>query len=131
MNKKNDQAHRRIVAGGEILRKYGRNNNSPATGQGARRNLRLRRLSGPGPTAIRLPAVGLATELHVFHAFLLRTRTRQAFHLLGLQKVGLKVAVTASFALRVKAQVPTTEQALLQPANVHRGGHLVLDYVDH
>ena len=26
--------------------------------------------------------------------------------------------------LRVKAQVPTTEQALLQPANVHRGGHL-------
>ena len=33
MDKKNDQvAHRRIVAGREILRKYGRNNNSPATG---------------------------------------------------------------------------------------------------
>jgi hypothetical protein len=32
MDKKNDQiAHRRIVAGREILRKYGRNNNSPAT----------------------------------------------------------------------------------------------------
>jgi hypothetical protein len=33
MDKKNDQiAHRRIVPGREILRKYGRNNNSPATG---------------------------------------------------------------------------------------------------
>src|ERR1700751_3104138 len=32
MDKKNDQiAHRRIVAGREILRKYGRNNNSPTT----------------------------------------------------------------------------------------------------
>jgi hypothetical protein len=32
MDKKNAQiAHRRIVAGREILRKYGRNNNSPAT----------------------------------------------------------------------------------------------------
>src|SRR6266566_4841050 len=34
VDKKNDQiAHRRIVAGREILRKYGRNNNSPATGE--------------------------------------------------------------------------------------------------
>ena len=33
MDKKNNQiAHRRIVAGREILRKYGQNNNSPATG---------------------------------------------------------------------------------------------------
>jgi hypothetical protein len=33
MDKQNDQiAHRRIVAGREILRKYGQNNNSPATG---------------------------------------------------------------------------------------------------
>jgi hypothetical protein len=33
MDKKNDQiAHRRIVAGREIVGKYGRNNNSPATG---------------------------------------------------------------------------------------------------
>jgi hypothetical protein len=33
MDTKNDQiAHRRIVAGREILRKYGRSNNSPATG---------------------------------------------------------------------------------------------------
>jgi hypothetical protein len=33
MDKKNNQiAHRRIVAGSEILRKYGQNNNSPATG---------------------------------------------------------------------------------------------------
>jgi hypothetical protein len=32
MDKKNNQiAHRRIVAGREILRKYGQNNNSPAT----------------------------------------------------------------------------------------------------
>jgi hypothetical protein len=32
MDTKNDQiAHRRIVAGRDILRKYGRNNNSPAT----------------------------------------------------------------------------------------------------
>jgi hypothetical protein len=35
MDKKNDQiAHRKIVAGREILRKYGQNNNSPATGCG-------------------------------------------------------------------------------------------------
>jgi hypothetical protein len=34
MDKKNDQiAHRKIVAGREILRKYGQNNNSPATGR--------------------------------------------------------------------------------------------------
>ena len=34
MDKKNNQiAHRRIVAGREILRKYWQNNNSPATGQ--------------------------------------------------------------------------------------------------
>jgi len=33
MDKKNNQiAHRRIVAGREILRKYGQNSNSPATG---------------------------------------------------------------------------------------------------
>jgi hypothetical protein len=33
MDKENNQiAHRRIVAGREILRKYGQNNNSPATG---------------------------------------------------------------------------------------------------
>jgi len=32
MDKKNDQiAHRKIAAGREILRKYGQNNNSPAT----------------------------------------------------------------------------------------------------
>jgi hypothetical protein len=32
MDKEKDQiAHRRIVAGREILRKYGQNNNSPAT----------------------------------------------------------------------------------------------------
>jgi hypothetical protein len=34
MDKKNNQiAHRRIVAGREILRKYGQNSNSPATGK--------------------------------------------------------------------------------------------------
>jgi hypothetical protein len=34
MDKQNDQiAHRRIVAGREIRRKYGQNNNSPATGE--------------------------------------------------------------------------------------------------
>src|SRR5437899_1513787 len=34
MDKKNDEiAHRRIVAGREIPRKYGQNNNSPATGK--------------------------------------------------------------------------------------------------
>jgi hypothetical protein len=34
MDKENNQiAHRRIVAGREILRKYGQNNNSPATGE--------------------------------------------------------------------------------------------------
>jgi hypothetical protein len=34
MDKKNNQiAHRRIVAGREILRKYWQNSNSPATGQ--------------------------------------------------------------------------------------------------
>jgi hypothetical protein len=33
MDKENNQiAHRRIVAGREILRKYGQNSNSPATG---------------------------------------------------------------------------------------------------
>jgi len=34
MDKKRDEiAHRRIVAGREIPRKYGQNNNSPATGK--------------------------------------------------------------------------------------------------
>jgi len=50
MNKKNNQiAHRRIVAGREILRKYGQNNNSPATGRGLgliRMEQRLRLVNG-------------------------------------------------------------------------------------
>jgi len=55
MDTKNDQiAHRRIVAGREILRKYGRSNNSPATGTGPCCQLREKRIKSSISCTCRL-----------------------------------------------------------------------------
>ena len=54
MDKKNDQvAHRRIVAGREILRKYGRNNNSPARGD---TGVEMRLATREDPVENKIPA---------------------------------------------------------------------------